>query len=128
MSEILADIPLKTTSLIKGAGFFMSQKAETQILKVLENEKKPQQRLRVSVNSGGCSGFQYNMNFDETSSEEDIIFSTSQKVEVIMDGMTYELLQGSTIDYIEELIGAAFVIKNPNAMSSCGCGNSFSVI
>ncbi len=128
MSETLANIPLKTTSLIEGAGFFMSHKAEAQILTVLEKDKFPQQRLRVSVNSGGCSGFQYNLNFEETVSEEDIIFSTPQNVEVIMDGMTYELLQGSTIDYIQELIGAAFVIKNPNAMSSCGCGNSFSVI
>lgn len=128
MSEILSELPLKTTSLIEGAGFFMSARAEKQILTILMDEKKQQHRLRISVDSGGCAGFQYTLHFEAGRSEEDIIFLSPQKVEVIMDKMTYEILQGSIIDYIEELIGAAFVIKNPNAVSSCGCGNSFSVI
>jgi len=127
MSEILSPITLKTNSLIEGAGFFMSSQAENQILTLLKDDKK-QQRLRVTVNSGGCYGFQYILNFEEGHSEEDLIFSSPQEVEIIMDKMTYEILQGSTIDYVDELIGAAFVLKNPNATSSCGCGNSFSVI
>ncbi|OJX05404.1 MAG: hypothetical protein BGO76_03320 [Caedibacter sp. 38-128] len=105
----------------------MSSRAENQIL-ALRREDQKQQRLRVNVDSGGCAGFQYTLHFENTYLEEDIIFSSPAQVEVIMDKMTYEILQGSTIDYVEELIGAAFVIKNPNAKSACGCGNSFSVI
>lgn len=127
MSEILSNMPLQTTSVIEGAGLFMSSRAENQILAFMMEDQK-QQRLRVSVDSGGCAGFQYTLHFEDTCLEEDIIFSSPQQVEVIMDKMTYEILQGSTIDYVEELIGAAFVLKNPNAKSSCGCGNSFSVI
>ncbi|AIL13396.1 hypothetical protein IM40_07650 [Candidatus Paracaedimonas acanthamoebae] len=118
---------MKTNSLIEGAGLFISSKAESQIL-ALPIEEIKEKRLRVCINSGGCAGFQYTLHFDNTCLEEDIIFASPQQVEIIMDKMTYEIIQGSTIDYVEELIGAAFVIKNPNAKSSCGCGNSFSVI
>jgi len=128
MSEILSKIPLQANPLIEGAGLFVSPKAESQILSILTDEKKQQHRLRISVNGGGCAGFQYTLHFDAAYLEEDIIFSSPQKVEIIIDKMSYEILQGSIIDYAEELIGAAFVIKNPNATSSCGCGNSFSVI
>ncbi|OJX11715.1 MAG: hypothetical protein BGO77_06365 [Caedibacter sp. 37-49] len=128
MSETLSKLPLKTSSQIEGKGLFVSSKAESQILSICRGEEHKGQRLRVTVDGGGCAGFQYILSFDENIQEEDILFSSPQKVEIVIDKMSYEIIQGSTIDYVEELIGAAFVIKNPNATSSCGCGNSFSVI
>ncbi len=128
MSETLPKLPLITSSQIEGAGLFVSSQAENQILSICADEGHKGQRLRVTVDGGGCAGFQYVLSFDEKVQEEDILFFSPQKVEIIIDKMSYEIIQGSTIDYVEEMIGAAFVIKNPNATSSCGCGNSFSVI
>lgn len=82
--------------------------------------------LRISVLSGGCSGFQYKFDFTETSNESDLVF-TYEDITVVTDDVSFELLQNVTLDYIQELIGAAFTLRNPNAESSCGCGNSFSI-
>lgn len=128
MQDVLSNIPLIPSSDIEGAGLFVSLKAENHILTILNDPENKDHRLRITVDGGGCSGFQYVLRFDGAIQDEDLIFSSPQNVEIILDKMSYELIQGSTIDYVEELIGAAFVIKNPNATSSCGCGNSFSVI
>jgi len=82
--------------------------------------------LRVAVSGGGCSGFQYGFSFDDTVRGDDITFE-KDGVQVVIDETSLDLLAGSEIDYVEELIGASFQIRNPNATSSCGCGNSFSV-
>jgi iron-sulfur cluster insertion protein len=83
-------------------------------------------RLRVAVSGGGCSGFQYGFSIDDTRRDDDREFARDG-VGVLIDDMSLELLRGSELDYVEDLIGSYFVVKNPNATSTCGCGTSFSV-
>ncbi|QPM89451.1 HesB/IscA family protein [Pseudooceanicola algae] len=83
------------------------------------------QALRVAVEGGGCSGFQYEIKLDEIASDDLVIEGQGQKV--VVDATSLPFLSGATIDFSEELIGARFVIENPNATSSCGCGTSFSM-
>jgi len=82
--------------------------------------------LRVSVSGGGCSGFQYGFTFDDTVNGDDRTFERDG-VTLVVDEVSLDLLAGSEIDYVEELIGASFQINNPQATSSCGCGSSFSI-
>ena len=82
--------------------------------------------LRVAVSGGGCSGFQYGFTFDNVRRSDDIAIDRDG-VTVLIDEVSMDLLAGAEIDYVEELIGSSFQIRNPNASSSCGCGNSFSV-
>ena len=82
--------------------------------------------LRLSVLGGGCSGFQYNFSFEEEKNEDDLLIERDGAA-VVVDSTSLELLKGSELDYVEEMVGSAFQVKNPNATSSCGCGNSFSV-
>src|SRR4051795_7502505 len=82
--------------------------------------------LRISVSGGGCSGFQYGLSFDETQNPDDHVFERGG-VAVIVDDVSLDLLNGAEIDFVEDLMGASFQIRNPNAASSCGCGNSFSI-
>ena len=82
--------------------------------------------LRIAVSGGGCSGFQYGLSFDDQQNPEDIVFE-KDGVAVIVDEVSLDLLNGAEVDFVEDLMGASFQIKNPNAASSCGCGNSFSI-
>ena len=82
--------------------------------------------LRVAVEGGGCSGFQYEISMDSDIKENDLILSENE-CRVVIDPISLEFLSGAIIDFIEELIGSKFVIENPNATSSCGCGTSFSI-
>jgi len=82
--------------------------------------------LRVTVSGGGCSGFQYGFSFDDTTTADDRVF-TQDGVTVVIDTVSLGLLDGSEIDFKDELVGAYFTVNNPNATSSCGCGTSFSV-
>jgi iron-sulfur cluster insertion protein len=82
--------------------------------------------LRVSVSGGGCSGFQYGFSFDDTVNADDRTFERDG-VTLVVDEVSLDLLAGSEVDYVEELIGASFQINNPQATSSCGCGSSFSI-
>ncbi len=84
------------------------------------------QALRVAVEGGGCSGFQYHFDFDDQLNEDDQTFEKDGVIAVI-DEMSLELLTGSEIDFVEDLVGASFQIRNPNATASCGCGSSFSI-
>ncbi|MBT9382373.1 iron-sulfur cluster assembly accessory protein [Pseudooceanicola sp. CBS1P-1] len=81
--------------------------------------------LRVAVEGGGCSGFQYDIRLDDVSEDDLVLEGQGQKV--VVDSVSLPFLAGATIDFTEELIGARFVIENPNATSSCGCGTSFSM-
>lgn len=83
-------------------------------------------RLRVSVSGGGCSGFQYGFSIDDERRDDDREFARDG-VGVLIDETSLELLKGSELDYVEDLIGSYFVVKNPNATSTCGCGSSFSI-
>ena len=82
--------------------------------------------LRVAVSGGGCSGFQYGFELDDARNDDDVVFE-SHGGTLVIDSVSYPFLAGAEIDYVEELIGASFQIKNPNASASCSCGASFAV-
>jgi iron-sulfur cluster assembly accessory protein len=103
----------------------LSSRAARQIAKILAAESAPAM-LRVAVTGGGCSGFQYNFALDDKRADDDTVVERDG-VAVLVDSVSLDFLKGAEIDYVDDLIGAAFKINNPNAASSCGCGTSFSV-
>ncbi len=100
--------------------------AAGKVRELIEEEGNPDLKLRVFVTGGGCSGFQYGFTFDEVASEDDTQLEKGG-VTLLIDPMSYQYLVGAEIDYTEGLEGSQFVIRNPNATSTCGCGSSFSV-
>jgi|TARA_B110000967_G_scaffold160799_1_gene166754 iron-sulfur cluster insertion protein len=98
-----------------------TEEAKTQIKRIVSEQGK-NCFFRISVQGGGCSGFKYNFSFDEEIKKDDIVFSRT-----VIDSSSLEIIKGSMVDYQKEMIGSSFVIKNPQAASSCGCGLSFSV-
>ena len=100
--------------------------AVAKVADLIAEEGNPNLKLRVFVQGGGCSGFQYGFTFDEIVNEDDTAINKSG-VTLLVDSMSYQYLVGAEIDYKEDLEGAQFVIKNPNASTTCGCGSSFSV-
>ena len=103
-----------------------SDNVANKVKDLIEEEGNPDLKLRVFVTGGGCSGFQYGFTFDEVQNEDDAVMQKNG-VTLLIDPMSYQYLTGAEIDYQEGLEGAQFVIKNPNAQSTCGCGSSFSV-
>ena len=99
--------------------------AATKVKSLIDEEGNPELKLRVFVQGGGCSGFQYGFTFDEETAEDDTVLQKGG-VTLLVDAMSLQYLMGAEIDYKDELDGAQFVIKNPNASSTCGCGSSFS--
>jgi len=99
--------------------------AAAKVKDLIEEEGNADLKLRVFVQGGGCSGFQYGFTFDEVVNEDDASMEKNG-VTLLIDSMSYQYLVGAEIDYKEDLEGAQFVIKNPNATSTCGCGSSFS--
>ena len=100
--------------------------AVNKVKDLILEEGNPELKLRVFVSGGGCSGFQYGFTFDEVVNEDDTAMEKNG-VTLLIDPMSYQYLVGAEIDYSEGLEGSQFVIKNPNATSTCGCGSSFSV-
>ena len=100
--------------------------AAEKVAQLIEEEGNPDLKLRVFVQGGGCSGFQYGFTFDEIVNEDDTTL-VKNGVQLLIDSMSYQYLVGAEIDYKDDLEGAQFVIKNPTATSTCGCGSSFSV-
>jgi iron-sulfur cluster insertion protein len=100
--------------------------AVAKVRELIEEEGNPALKLRVFVTGGGCSGFQYGFTFDEDVNEDDSAIEKGG-VTLLIDPMSYQYLLGAEIDYTEGLEGSQFVIRNPNATSTCGCGSSFSV-
>ncbi len=100
--------------------------AVDKLREILAEENNPNIKLRVFVQGGGCSGFSYGFTLDEMQNEDDFDFAY-EDVKVLVDSMSMQYLQGSSIDYKEDLMGASFVINNPQAQTTCGCGSSFSV-
>ncbi len=99
--------------------------AADKVKELIEEEGNPALKLRVFVQGGGCSGFQYGFTFDEEVNEDDTVMDKNG-VQLLIDSMSYQYLVGAEIDYKDDLNGAQFVIKNPNATTTCGCGSSFS--
>ncbi len=100
--------------------------AATKVSELIREEDNPNLKLRVFISGGGCSGFQYGFTFDENIEDGDSRVE-NQGVTLIVDPMSVQYLMGAEIDYTEDLSGAQFVIRNPNASSTCGCGQSFTV-
>ena len=100
--------------------------AANKVKELIQEEGNPELKLRVFVTGGGCSGFQYGFTFDEVTNSDDSVMEKNG-VTLLIDPMIYQYLVGAEIDYTEGLEGSQFVIKNPNATSTCGCGSSFSV-
>ncbi len=118
--------PLTPSKKIDGDPLLISEAALCQIRSLTAGGEK-QTRLRITILGGGCSGFQYDVTLDEISREDDIVF-TREDVVLVTDDASLDLMKGALIDYAEDMMSSQFVIKNPNARSSCGCGNSFSIL
>ena len=103
-----------------------SDAAATKVSELLREEDNPNLKLRVFISGGGCSGFQYGFTFDENVEDGDTMIEKGG-VTLLVDPMSVQYLMGAEIDYREDLEGAQFVIRNPNATTTCGCGSSFSV-
>ena len=104
----------------------VTDSAKTKIKDLLYEEGNPNLSLRTFVQGGGCSGFSYGFTFDEITNEDDFEIALDE-FKVLVDAMSMQYMTGARIDYKEDLMGSQFVITNPNAQSSCGCGSSFSV-
>ncbi len=108
------------------APLIFTESAAAKVKQLIDEEGNPELKLRVFVQGGGCSGFQYGFTFDEETNDDDTIMEKNG-VQLLIDAMSYQYLVGAEIDYKDDLEGAQFVIKNPNATTTCGCGSSFSV-
>jgi iron-sulfur cluster insertion protein len=100
--------------------------AAEKVKRLIQEENNQDLKLRIYVTGGGCSGFQYGFSFDETINEGDIVVDNAG-VSLVIDPMSYQYLIGAEVDYTEGLEGAQFVVRNPNATTTCGCGSSFSI-
>jgi iron-sulfur cluster insertion protein len=126
-----AGIPVSLERIVMNAAtemspFIFSDSAANKVKALIEEEGNPDLKLRVFVTGGGCSGFQYGFTFDEVTNEDDMVMQKNG-VTLLIDPMSMQYMMGAEIDYTEGLEGAQFVIRNPNAVSTCGCGSSFSV-
>ena len=107
-------------------GIVFTDAAARKVQQLILEERNPDLKLRVYISGGGCSGFQYGFSFDEEQAEDDIAVD-NDGVTLLVDPMSFQYLMGAEVDYQESLAGAQFVIRNPNANTTCGCGSSFSI-
>lgn len=122
MSDVVENINQPAST----PGISLSDSAMRKVRQLLEDEDSTDLKLRVFISGGGCSGFSYGFTFDDDVAEDDAVFERDG-VTLLVDSLSYEYLLGSQVDYKEDLSGAQFVVTNPNAASTCGCGNSFAV-
>ncbi|KTD22300.1 chaperone involved in Fe-S cluster assembly and activation; hesB-like [Legionella lansingensis] len=114
------------------SGIYFSVSAADKVASLIAEEENPNLNLRVFVTGGGCSGFQYGFTFDEKIQEDDTVIEQTcsngqSSVKLLVDSMSYQYLNEAEIDYVQSIQGEQFVIRNPNAKSTCGCGSSFSI-
>jgi len=109
-----------------GADIQFTRRAADKVRELIDDEGNERLKLRVFITGGGCSGFSYGFTFDEDVSDEDAVVENSG-VTMVVDAMSYQYLAGAEVDYREDLRGAQFVVANPNATTTCGCGNSFAL-
>jgi iron-sulfur cluster insertion protein len=108
------------------AGVAFTDAAARKVQELILEEGNPELNLRVYISGGGCSGFQYGFSFDEDRAEDDLAV-VNEGITLLIDPLSFQYLMGAEVDYSETLQGAQFVIRNPNASATCGCGSSFSV-
>ena len=125
MSAVAENLPSTTAAEEPPVPLVFTDSAAAKVKELVDEEGNPDLKLRVFVQGGGCSGFQYGFTFDEVVNEDDTQMAKNG-VTLLIDAMSLQYLMGAEIDYKEDLQGAQFVIKNPNATSTCGCGSSFS--
>ncbi len=120
---------METTNALEAlevADIIFSDSAAKKVATLISEERNPNLKLRVYITGGGCSGFSYGFTFDENQKEGDSGVD-KDGVQLVVDPMSYQYLIGATVDYLEDLQGSRFIIHNPNAKTTCGCGSSFSV-
>ncbi len=122
--DTATDMGTTATSAIPGIMF--TDAAARKVQELILEECNPELKLRVYISGGGCSGFQYGFSFDEERAEDDIAVD-NDGVTLLIDPLSFQYLMGAEVDYSESLQGAQFVIRNPNASTTCGCGSSFSI-
>jgi iron-sulfur cluster insertion protein len=108
------------------AGINLTARAVNKVRELVEEEENPSLKLRVYITGGGCSGFQYGFSFEDIAAEDDTVIERDG-IAVLVDPMSFQYLVGSEVDYTEGLEGSRFIINNPNAATTCGCGASFSI-
>ena len=114
------------TTFAAAPSLVFSDSAALKVKELIEEEKNEALKLRVYITGGGCSGFQYGFTFDENLEEGDTAVE-NEGVQLLVDPMSFQYLMGAEIDYQDDLEGARFIIRNPNAQTTCGCGSSFNV-
>ena len=107
-------------------GLKIGEGAVTRIKQLIESEGKPDLKLRIGITGGGCSGFQYNFSLDDKTADDDVVFEENG-VQVLVDETSLPFVSGAVLNFNTDMMGAYFVMDNPNADSTCGCGSSFSV-
>jgi iron-sulfur cluster insertion protein len=118
-TQVVQDLAEPPTPLV------FTDSAAAKVADLIAEEGNPELKLRVFVQGGGCSGFQYGFTFDDAVNDDDTLFEKNG-VTLLVDSMSFQYLVGAEIDYKEDINGSQFVIKNPNAQTTCGCGSSFS--
>jgi iron-sulfur cluster insertion protein len=118
--------PMNETATAVTTDITFSDAAASKVKRLIAEENNPNLKLRIYISGGGCSGFQYGFQFDENVSEGDVTVFNGD-VALVIDPMSYQYLVGAEVDYTEGLEGSQFVVRNPNATTTCGCGSSFSV-
>jgi iron-sulfur cluster insertion protein len=116
-------MPIASTTIPEPA-LQISATALARVRELIREEGNPALKLRVFIEGGGCSGFQYGFSFDKERGEDDFVLDRDG-VELLVDPLSMQYLDGAEVDYVEQLSGAQFVIHNPNARTTCGCGSSF---
>jgi iron-sulfur cluster insertion protein len=116
----------ESMSEIEERSIVVTENAARRIAVLKTEEQAENAFLRIAVSGGGCSGFQYGFTFDDQRNKDDFVFERDG-VAVVVDDVSLGLLNGAELDFVEDLMGASFQVRNPNAASSCGCGNSFSI-
>ncbi len=126
MTESITQYDPNSSQAVDPTILSLTDSAAQKVRRLRKEEGDNELMLRVYVTGGGCSGFSYGFRFDSDLNEDDANFDNGD-VTLVIDSLSYQYLQGSTVDYTEGLEGARFVVENPNATTSCGCGSSFSI-
>jgi len=118
--------PMSEVSTYTPTGLKFTDSAAHKVKNLITEEENPTLKLRVFVTGGGCSGFEYGFTFDEDVEDDDTVIENAG-VTLVVDALSFQYLAGAQVDFKEDLQGSRFVVTNPNASSTCGCGNSFSI-